>query len=100
MSLQNKKQIEQRPLVAIPADFPGDMHPVLARVFAARNIHSAAELEYGLEHLLPWDTLAGIENALTLLTQALASQQRILIVGDFDADGATSTAVAVRALSM
>lgn len=100
MSLKNKKRIEQRPAVAIPVDFPKDMHPVLARVFATRNIHSAAELEYGLEHLLPWDTLLGVEDALTLLTDALALQQRILIVGDFDADGATSTAVAIRALSM
>ncbi len=75
-----------------------DLHPLLQRIYAARGIKSSAELERNLEHLLPYHTLLGIQRAAQLLAEALTQQQKILIVGDFDADGATSTAVAVRAL--
>jgi single-stranded-DNA-specific exonuclease len=87
-----------------PHDAPalGDaaLHPVLARVYAQRNIESAEQLERGLAHLLPYEQLKGIDNAAALLAQAVHEQQRILIVGDFDADGATSSALAVRALRL
>jgi len=76
------------------------MHPVLARVYAHRNIESLEQLEYGLAHLLPFTDLSGIDAAAVLLVKALKEQQRILIVGDFDCDGATSSALAVRALRM
>lgn len=76
------------------------MHPVLARVYAHRNIESLEQLEYGLAHLLPFTGLSGIDAAAVLLVKALKEQQRILIVGDFDCDGATSSALAVRALRM
>jgi single-stranded-DNA-specific exonuclease len=77
-----------------------EMHPVLARVYAHRNIESLEQLEYGLAHLLPFTGLSGIDAAAVLLVKALKEQQRILIVGDFDCDGATSSALAVRALRM
>lgn len=73
-------------------------HPLLARIYTARGINSANELEYGLEHLLPYSDLLGIETAVACLVTALKQQQHIIIIGDFDADGATSTAVAVSAL--
>ncbi|HEX4045021.1 MAG TPA: single-stranded-DNA-specific exonuclease RecJ [Gammaproteobacteria bacterium] len=73
-------------------------HPLLRRIYAARNIQSMKELDRNLENLLPYQSLLGIEQAVALLAKAVMTQQRILIVGDFDADGATSTAVAVRAL--
>ena len=76
------------------------LHPLLARVYAARNITSAEQLERGLARLLPFIELSGIEQAAELLVQAIKAQQRILVVGDFDADGATSSALAVRALRM
>src|SRR5262249_25692276 len=75
-----------------------EVHPVLQRIYAARQVQSLQELERGLEHLLPYQTLLGIETATQLLADAVMKNQKILIVGDFDADGATSTAVAVRAL--
>ena len=76
------------------------MHPVLKRVFAARGIQSESELELGLERLLPATVLSGAHEAAILLHQIIAQSGRILIVGDFDADGATSCALAVRALKM
>lgn len=79
--------------------FP-DMHPVLAQIYAARNVFSPDELNHNFDHLLPYEQLKGIERAVDLLIEALSKQRRILIVGDFDADGATSCAVAVRALTM
>jgi len=79
---------------------PDDMHPVLKRVFTARGIKSESELELGLDRLLPVATLSGAQDAAKLLHQILDQAGRILIVGDFDADGATSCALAVRALKM
>ena len=75
------------------------MHPVLARLYAARNLLSARELEHGLEHLIPPAQLKGMDAAVQLLSAMLESNKRILIVADFDADGATGCAVAVRALT-
>ncbi|HVV68385.1 MAG TPA: single-stranded-DNA-specific exonuclease RecJ [Gammaproteobacteria bacterium] len=75
-----------------------NLPPLLRRVYAARGIRSIDELEQSLKHLLPYSSLLGIEQAVTCLYQALSQQQHILILGDFDADGATSTALAVSAL--
>jgi single-stranded-DNA-specific exonuclease len=75
-----------------------DLHPLLCRVYAARSVQSIRELERELEHLLPYQTLLNMDTAVTLLADAVTKNQKILIVGDFDADGATSSAVAVRAL--
>jgi len=75
-----------------------DLHPVLARIYAARHVVSHAELEHDLDRLLPPDLLKGMEAAVDLLATAIRSGQRLLIVADFDADGATSCALAVRAL--
>lgn len=74
------------------------LHPLLARVYASRGVADPAQLDLSLKHLLPPATLTQSQAAAELLAQALLTQQRLLIVGDFDADGATSTAVAVGAL--
>jgi len=74
------------------------LHPVLARVYAARAVRSAEDLERSLDRLLPADALMGIDQAVKVLCDAVMEGKRILIVGDFDADGATSSALAVRAL--
>jgi single-stranded-DNA-specific exonuclease len=74
------------------------LHPVLARVYAGRNIRSAAELDYGLDALLPPDALKGIGTAAALLADAISEKKKLLIVADYDADGATACAVGVRAL--
>ena len=91
-----KKTIQRRPLPAIT--HPVSHSPVLARLFAARGVERAEELDYQLQYLLKPDTLKGLDQALTLLVDALTHGESILILGDFDADGATSTALAVRCL--
>lgn len=75
-----------------------NLNPVLQRVYHNRGIQSNKELEHGLEYLLPYQGLLNIDKTVALLAQALSKQKKILIVGDFDADGATSTALAIRAL--
>ncbi len=74
------------------------VHPVLARVYRHRGVVSSEELDYRLERLPQPQSLQGLPAALDLLVEALQQQQRILIVGDFDADGATATALAMRGL--
>ena len=75
-----------------------DLHPVLQRIYLARGVHSTAELDVSLGRLLPVGTLEGIPAAVDLLLQH-RSGGRVLVIGDFDADGATSTALMVRALT-
>ncbi|MEO8509211.1 MAG: single-stranded-DNA-specific exonuclease RecJ [Betaproteobacteria bacterium] len=72
--------------------------PVLARVYAARGIRTAAELDHSLSALPPFGTLRGIDLASARLVRAIAQNERILIVADYDADGATACAVGVRGL--
>lgn len=74
------------------------LHPVLQRVYAGRGIQSTEALDYRLSKLLHYQSLTGIEAAAECLGQAVMQQQRLLIVGDFDSDGATSSALAVNAL--
>ena len=86
---------------AVPADcvLSDAMHPVLRRVFAARGVRHDADLDTTLEGLHRTESLGGIEAAVTLLEAAVTEDHAILIVADFDADGATSCAVAMRALA-
>ncbi len=73
-------------------------HPLLHRIYATRGIQSAHELEHDLKHLLPFNALMGMDAMLLQLYAALQQRQHILVLGDFDADGATSSALAVHAL--
>jgi single-stranded-DNA-specific exonuclease len=73
---------------------------LLDRIFAMRGVNDSEELVFELKHLHPISALKGISTATTILINAIKAKQRILIIGDFDADGATSTAVAVRALRL
>ena len=73
-------------------------HPLLARIFSARGVVAVEEMEHALKQLTPPQQLTDIDKAATRLADAITANQRILIVGDFDADGATSTALAVAAL--
>jgi len=77
---------------------PQGLHPVLRRVYAARGVGQADELLLELRRLLPVSTLDGIGPATELLLHHVQRGSRILVVGDFDADGATSTALVVRQL--
>jgi single-stranded-DNA-specific exonuclease len=80
------------------AGLSSGLHPVLRRVYAARGISDNAELDLGLAHLLPVSTLGGLTAAVDLLLGCYARRARVVVVGDFDADGATSTALVVRQL--
>lgn len=71
---------------------------VLNRVYVNRNIQSEDELDYSISKLLPFDQLKGISEASSLIADAIKTDLMIVIVGDFDVDGATSTTLAVRAL--
>jgi single-stranded-DNA-specific exonuclease len=84
----------------LPESLPilGNISPILQRIYAARGITDETQLDKRLQTLLPFDCLSDIDNACIRLENALTLQQRILIIGDFDADGATSTALAVSAL--
>lgn len=72
--------------------------PLLARLFAARGIDAPEQLDHGLAQLLPFEAMRGIDAAAARLAAAIARRQRILIVGDYDADGATATALGVLGL--
>ena len=76
------------------------VHPLLARLYAARGVQSAAELQEDLSALLPPSDLKGIDAAITLLSTARAEQTPICIVADYDCDGATACAVLLRGLCL
>ncbi|CAI2514085.1 single-stranded-DNA-specific exonuclease RecJ [Serratia plymuthica] len=77
---------------------PAGLHPLLRRLYALRGVKAEQELERSVKGMLPWQQLDGIDTAVGILQQALAVSRRIMVVGDFDADGATSTALTVLAL--
>jgi len=93
----------------IPRDMPprsiwaleqAGVHPLLARLYAARGVQDAATLDASLAQLLPPAGLKGIEAAATLLADAMAANQKLCIVADYDCDGATACAVALRGLRL
>jgi single-stranded-DNA-specific exonuclease len=77
---------------------PADLHPLLRRLYAARSVTAAEDLQLALDRLIPVGKLGGIDAAVELLCKHFVARSRIVIVGDFDADGATSTALVVRQL--
>ncbi len=93
----------------IPRDMPprsiwaleqAGVHPLLARLYAARGIQDAATLDASLAQLLPPTGLKGIEAAAVLLADAMAANKKLCIVADYDCDGATACAVALRGLRL
>ncbi|GAA6141601.1 single-stranded-DNA-specific exonuclease RecJ [Hydrogenophaga sp. 5NK40-0174] len=76
------------------------LHPLLARLFAARGIHARDELDDALARLIPPSTLKGTDEAATALANAMTAGERICIVADYDCDGATACAVGIRGLRL
>ena len=76
------------------------IHPLLARLYAARGVQAPDELDDALARLLPPNQLKGAEQAARLLADAIAADRRLCVVADYDCDGATACAVAVRGLRM
>ena len=92
-------RIEARPLPAVMPDL-GNLPPLLTRLYAARGVQSAADLDKGLARLIPYQRMKGMDAAVELLVQGLQQGQQMLIVGDFDADGATASTVGMLGLRM
>ena len=93
----------------IPRDIPpravwtleqAGIHPLLARLYAARGVTGTEELDDALGKLLPPSTLLGVDRAAVLLADAIAQNKRLCIVADYDCDGATACAVAMRGLRL
>jgi len=93
----NKKIINR--VVPDGINLPDSIHPVLKRIYASRNIKSGEDLDYSLGSLISYEELGGIDDAVILLQEMITQKKRILIVADFDADGATSCALAIRGLT-
>lgn len=91
-----KLEIKQRPLLTRPESFQG-VPSFVADILARRGVESEQELELKLKHLLA-PTMKGLPEAIQLIDQAIDTGQKIVIVGDYDADGATSTTLMVLAL--
>jgi single-stranded-DNA-specific exonuclease len=94
------RRIVRRPPVDPGGGWPAHWPAVLCRVHAARGSLHAEAAQPRLANLLPWDGLLGIDTAVDLLQAAIARQAHIVVVGDFDCDGATACAVGVRGLRM
>jgi single-stranded-DNA-specific exonuclease len=99
--LTPRRRILRRDLrVDLQERLPATLHPVLRRVYGARGLLDPGELELRLERLLPVSSLAGVEHAAELLFERFRSRSKVLVIGDFDADGATSTALMMRHLAL
>ncbi len=90
-------QISRRPHKS-NVHLPDSLHPRLKQIYADRGITRSEQLERGAKALLHYQKLQGVEQAITILVEAIKAQYKIMIVGDFDADGATSTALSILSL--
>src|SRR5690242_20199651 len=97
MEVKMKKKLVRR---SIPDHYRlnCDLPDILEKIFLARGIRTKEELENNLNHLIPFGSMLGIKDASACLVKAITENHKILIIGDFDADGATSSALAVTAL--
>ena len=93
-------RIERRPIASVNEGWPDSVHAVLRRIYAARGVSSPRNVEHRLGSLLSPQSLGGMSRACELIDHAIRNDAHIVIVGDFDADGATGTAVAVRGLRL
>ncbi|MFL5273672.1 MAG: single-stranded-DNA-specific exonuclease RecJ [Anaeromyxobacteraceae bacterium] len=97
--ISRRRILRRDPRLDLQAALPSTLHPVLRRVYGARGIAKPADLELRLDHLLPVSSLGGVEQAAELLLRLHQMRGKVLIIGDFDADGATSTALMLRHLT-
>ena len=95
-----KIQVRDVPPRSVWALQQAGIHPLLAQLYAARGVHAAEELDDGLARLLPPASLLGAPQAARLLADAIAADKKICVVADYDCDGATACAVALRGLRL
>ena len=93
-------ELRRRALHGEPEGWPDTVHPVLQRIYAARGVLAPAQVEHRLARMLAPQQLGGIARAVDLLREAIGNNWDIVIAGDYDCDGATGTAVAVRGLRL
>ena len=93
-----QKNIVRRQMV-IDSHLPNDLHPTIKQIYASRGIGSAQELDLKVAQLHAIDSLIGLDQACQVLYQALVNNVSTFVIGDFDADGATSTALMMEALT-
>lgn len=98
--MTSKLQLRRRPILGEPAGWGESLHPLLQRIYAARGVFGPDQAEHRLNRLLPPQQLGGMQQAVQLLAQAIHDHTSIMIAGDYDCDGATGTAVAVRGLRL
>ncbi|HET6806076.1 MAG TPA: DHHA1 domain-containing protein [Frateuria sp.] len=92
--------LRRRAPLGTPEGWSEAVHPVLRQVYAARGVLHPAQAEHRLRHLLAPQALGGLERAVDLLVEAIEGDRSIVVAGDYDCDGATGTAVAVRGLRL
>jgi single-stranded-DNA-specific exonuclease len=92
--------VRRREALVQPSGWPSDVHPVLRRVYAARGVAGPHELPRRLSELAPPDRLGGLAAAARLVADAIEHGRRIVLAGDYDADGATGCAVGLRGLAL
>ncbi len=95
-----KIQVRDVPPRSVWALQQAGIHPLLAQLYAARGVHAAEELDDGLARLLPPESLLGARAAACLLADTIATDKKICVVADYDCDGATACAVALRGLRL
>ncbi|WP_404542025.1 single-stranded-DNA-specific exonuclease RecJ [Dyella agri] len=93
-------ELRRRAAQGEPSGWDAAVHPVLQRIYAARGVLQPAEVEHRLQRMLSPQALGGLDAATALLAEAIRDDWAILVAGDYDCDGATGTAVAVRGLRM
>ena len=96
--MKRDRTISRRTAEGDISGLPAGFSPVLRRVLAGRGVRDASELSLGLADMQKPGSLSGLAEAAGLLADAVTGDQRILVVGDFDADGATGTALALLSL--
>ncbi|HWX67904.1 MAG TPA: single-stranded-DNA-specific exonuclease RecJ [Rhodanobacter sp.] len=93
-------QLRRRESKGLPSGWPSSVHPVLQQIYAARGVLDPSQAEHRLARMLSPQLLGGMAQAVDLLAEAIRDDWAILIAGDYDCDGATGTAVAVRGLRL
>lgn len=92
------RRLARRQARPTPGMVHAGLHPLLTRIYSGRGVTDPADLKLSLQELLPPSSLQGAAEAGVLLAEAIAKRKRLLIIGDFDADGATSTVLGITAL--
>ena len=94
-----KKKIIRRERIGKLSQLDSSLHPILCRIFDNRGVATEDEISYALNQLLPWKQLHSIDLAAHRIVEAIVHNEQLMIVGDYDADGATSTALIIQALT-